>query len=341
MWRAQPACAVSVASMVVKPVSRIATRRSTTQSACCSIDTAMFDSTDGLPGPVIMNRLGKPATVRPRCPRPVHPDVVDRLSAPAGDGMNRQDGAGHGVEPGGEHDHIDVDGALVGLDAGRRDRPDRLLPQIDQGDVGPVVGRVVVGLQAWALGAERMVARRERLGRLGILHDRRDPLAQQVGHGHVALDLPLVGPQLRQHDDEISGGQRLLETLAAFGVAELPAELGGARQGHAGERLAGLRAVVRPVLFQQGDAVRRLRAVVRREREVRGALEHREMGRLLGDHRDRLDARRSRADDGDALAGECDALARPAAGEVISPLKSRTPSISGGLGADRQPLAMM
>jgi hypothetical protein len=34
----------------VKPASRIAIQRSTTQSTCCSIDTAMFDSTDGLPG---------------------------------------------------------------------------------------------------------------------------------------------------------------------------------------------------------------------------------------------------------------------------------------------------
>ena len=29
-------------------------------------DTIMFDRTDGLPGPVIMNRLGKPAVIRPR-----------------------------------------------------------------------------------------------------------------------------------------------------------------------------------------------------------------------------------------------------------------------------------
>ena len=36
------------------------------QSTCCSIDTIMFDNTDGLPGPVIMNRLGKPDTIRPR-----------------------------------------------------------------------------------------------------------------------------------------------------------------------------------------------------------------------------------------------------------------------------------
>src|SRR4029079_19737988 len=63
MCRAQPACAASVASMVVKPASRIAASRSTTQSTCCSIETAIFDNTEGLPGPVIMNKLGKRATV--------------------------------------------------------------------------------------------------------------------------------------------------------------------------------------------------------------------------------------------------------------------------------------
>ena len=40
------------------------------------------------------------------------------------------------------------------------------------------------------------------------------------------------------------------------------------------------------------------------------------MGRLLGDHRDGLDARRSRADDRDALAGERDRVMWPAAGEM-------------------------
>ena len=35
-------------------------------STCCSIDTGMFESTDGEPGPVIMNRLGKPALATPR-----------------------------------------------------------------------------------------------------------------------------------------------------------------------------------------------------------------------------------------------------------------------------------
>ena len=50
--------------------------------------------------------------------------------------------------------------------------------------------------------------------------------------------------------------------------------------------------------------------------KARGALEHREMRRLLGDQRDRLDPGRSGADDRDALAGELDLVMRPAAGEI-------------------------
>src|SRR3954467_2448226 len=40
--------------------------QSLTQSTCCSIDTAMLDSTEGLPGPVMAKKLGKPTVVRPR-----------------------------------------------------------------------------------------------------------------------------------------------------------------------------------------------------------------------------------------------------------------------------------
>ena len=40
--------------------------QSAIQSTWCSIDTTMLVSTDGLPGPVTVNRLGNPATPRPR-----------------------------------------------------------------------------------------------------------------------------------------------------------------------------------------------------------------------------------------------------------------------------------
>ncbi len=40
--------------------------QSAIHSTCCSIDSTMLLSTEGLPGPVTMKRLGKPAVARPR-----------------------------------------------------------------------------------------------------------------------------------------------------------------------------------------------------------------------------------------------------------------------------------
>ena len=57
---------LGVASMVALPVLRMVSMQSVTHSTCCSIDTGMFDSTDGLCGPVMVNKLGKPATEMPR-----------------------------------------------------------------------------------------------------------------------------------------------------------------------------------------------------------------------------------------------------------------------------------
>src|SRR5215471_4723119 len=61
-----PASAVGVGSMVSKPWSRRSARQSAIHSTCCSIDTDMLESTDGLPGPVMVKRLGNPTVVRPR-----------------------------------------------------------------------------------------------------------------------------------------------------------------------------------------------------------------------------------------------------------------------------------
>ena len=55
-----------VASIVARPCVRRCTMQSVIQSTCCSIDTIMLLSTDGLPGPVMVNRFGNPATVSPR-----------------------------------------------------------------------------------------------------------------------------------------------------------------------------------------------------------------------------------------------------------------------------------
>src|SRR5512135_3821791 len=61
-----PTSAVGVGSIVVRCCSRMWTRQALTQSTCCSIDTTMFDRTDGLPGPVMVKKFGKPLVIRPR-----------------------------------------------------------------------------------------------------------------------------------------------------------------------------------------------------------------------------------------------------------------------------------
>jgi hypothetical protein len=40
--------------------------QSAIQSTCCSIEIIMFENTDGLAGPVMVNRFGKPWTINPR-----------------------------------------------------------------------------------------------------------------------------------------------------------------------------------------------------------------------------------------------------------------------------------
>ena len=142
--------------------------------------------------------------------RAVGPDVGQRFSATAGDRMNGHDGSGHGVEAGGEHDDIHVERALVGLNAGGRDRLDRLLPQVHQRDVGTVVRGVVVGIEtgrlapngwSWGLSAAAVS------GSFTVVADF---LADQLGEQRVAVDVDaLVGPELGQYVDEIAGGPRL------------------------------------------------------------------------------------------------------------------------------------
>ena len=119
-----------------------------------------------------------------------------------------------------------------------------------------------------------------------------DFLADQFADQRVAVDIDaLVGPELGQDVDEIAGGPRLLEALAALGIAQLPAHDRCRRKRYAGHRLAGLLAVAGAVALQHGRAIRRRRAVMGGKRKARGALEHGQMRRLLGDQRDRLDRR--------------------------------------------------
>ena len=62
----QSRSASGAASIRFMPRARIVARQSPIQSICCSIATIICVFTDGLPGPVIVNMLGKPETISPR-----------------------------------------------------------------------------------------------------------------------------------------------------------------------------------------------------------------------------------------------------------------------------------
>ena len=65
-WPTHASSASRLASIRVAPRERMQSMQSAIHSTCCSIDGSMLVSTDGLPGPVMVKRLGKPAMVRPR-----------------------------------------------------------------------------------------------------------------------------------------------------------------------------------------------------------------------------------------------------------------------------------
>jgi hypothetical protein len=63
---AQASCASCVGSMASIPCSRMCARQSAIQSTCCSIETIMLLSTEGLDGPVTVSRFGNPTMPSPR-----------------------------------------------------------------------------------------------------------------------------------------------------------------------------------------------------------------------------------------------------------------------------------
>ena len=163
------ATAVGVGSMVVFPASRRSTRQSATHSTCCSIDTAMFDSTDGLPGPVIMKKFGNPTDIRPRyvsgpaahrsaSVTPSRPVMSTETMAP----VIASNPVAYTMASNSRLSHARVDPGLG-------DRGDRRLAQIDETDVGQVERLVVVGVETRALGVDVVVLRAQRLGGLRIV----------------------------------------------------------------------------------------------------------------------------------------------------------------------------
>ena len=243
--------------------------------------------------------LGKPSTLMPRyvCGPAAHFSLMV-CAVPAPD-VHRHQRARHGVEAGGEDDDVELVVGVGGADALRRDPLDRAVADVDERHV-VAVERLVVGVpERRPLAAEGIALGAEQLGRLGVR--RRSPrilFAEEFGRRLVRL---LV-------DQEVV--ERLEQVLEPARLERRPRTPPAARRASRRRdvRLAGSMAKPNDVLL--GHAPRSLVAVLDRlalavgermvvggDHVVRRALEHREVGRLLGHDRDHLDGGGAGADD--------------------------------------------
>jgi len=108
---------------------------------------------------------------------------------------------------------------------------------------------------------------------------------------------------------------QLLIALLPFFLRHGQREVHRFLAGHADIGPARLFAIILIALLDR-QLFRRDRPVAGGDRIIGSALENGGVVGLLGDQRDRLDARGSGADDPDRLAGKIDALVRPAVGPV-------------------------
>ena len=122
------------------------------------------------------------------------PLVGELLAADALD-VDLVEGAGDGVEAGGIDDDVEVVVALGRAQARFGDAHERRLADVDQLDVGPVVGLEIARLHRHALHAEAVIARDQLLGDLGILDPPADALGDVLGELGVGL---LVGEDLAE-----------------------------------------------------------------------------------------------------------------------------------------------
>ena len=242
--------------------------------------------------------------------RPTLPLVAERDALRAAD-VHREERARHRVEARREHQGIELVLGVGGAQAPRRNRLDRVRPDVDEAHGLPVERLVVAGVHAQALRAQREVLRSEHRRHVLILHDLVDLAPDEVGGGVVRLLVHEEVTEGRHVHQAAHVPVRLeaLVTLLWWDLKRLRDGRGAA--GSCGDEVLGLAAEVLEDLLVAVALGLRQRAVVGRDREVRRALEDRDRGRLLRDQRDRLDARRPRADHADALPREVDAVVRP------------------------------
>ena len=241
--------------------------------------------------------------------------MVQRLARPALD-IDLGNGAGHGVEAGREYQIVEFIVLATGAQAMWQNLFDRVCLDVDQLDVGTIVGGVVIRIDADALRADRMVVRLQQSGDRRILDDLGDLLANEIG-GSVVGGLVDGDIVVGRSEGQAALGPSCTVTRAPllFGFIEC-AFLGKLLENTVAHFLARLAADFGVVVAKRLPLFRRQLGIARRHAEVRGSLKHEQLAGLLGNKRDRLDRRRTGADHGDTLAGEIHLLMRPVSGVI-------------------------
>ena len=240
--------------------------------------------------------------------------LLRQAETPATLGVEAKHRAGDRIEPRREDEHVDRVLARRGAHTGLRHRFDRVLAQVDQRDVVAVVRGVVAIIEDRALGAVEVV-RHQLLGRRRVVDDLADLAAQE--RTHFAVDL-FVDKELGVVAvDEAQGAlcpELFVERLTLFrSLVEGRAPIARHHREHRVRRRGGDHSASDffPVLSDGLELLLSEGAVACGDRELRRALEHGDVFGLLGDLRDRLDARRAGADHADALTRERDRFVRP------------------------------
>ena len=158
-----------------------------------------------------------------------------------------------------------------------------------------------------------MVIGGQPLCRIGVLDRLANPVPDEVRGRRVRLEVDAdVGE--RAVEAEPAEGPAILEDRLPLLIRDLEGRLGRGLVREPRDRVAGNVPDLVVALLDVVEVVPVHRVVTGRDGELRGALEDREVLRLLGDHGNRLDAAGTGADHADALPGEVDTVVRPGAG---------------------------
>ena len=253
--------------------------------------------------------------------RAVAPLLRELLPIAAAHAKARQ-WAGQCIEAGCEDDDVQRMCPVPRADAAGHDLFQRRFTEIDEFNVIAIEGFEIFVVQRQPLGGYRITARHQLARDFRVLDHAADFFAHKVSGQIVGLLVEQQVAVAAEHPLEaayLPSGLELLVAQFRIGLQRfrvLPVV------GLADARPAAEFADLLDIALELADALWRQRRIARGDAETRRALEDGQMLGLLGDDRDRLDARGSGADHAHSLAGEINACVWPQPGVIPSAHKS-------------------